>query len=177
MNADNAAQMAAALTYRTIFGLVSFFVLGLVIFKAFGGLEAIGGELQGQIYRYMGLDFKLKATPQTTTPPPVPHLIIAPESAPSEELLSYQYFEEQAQQQDEDTARAVDPVLADLNRRVSEVSFASIGVVGVALLIWAALALAVTVEQCFNQVFDCEVADPGPCAWRSTGRRSPSDRC
>jgi membrane protein len=145
MQSDNAEQMAAALTYRTIFGLVPFVVLALLIFRAFGGLETWGGQLQEQMYDYLGLDFSVAAQqpidgdPANTQPTTQP--------APQEEKVK---------------AQAVDQILAQLNQQVSEVSFTSIGIVGIVLLIWAALSLVVTAEQCFNRVFDCEVGRSWP---------------
>ncbi|MEL7087343.1 MAG: hypothetical protein AAGL98_02695, partial [Planctomycetota bacterium] len=53
---DRASQMAAALTYRTIFSLVPLFVLSLLVFNAFGGFASVGGELQDKIYDYLGLN-------------------------------------------------------------------------------------------------------------------------
>jgi membrane protein len=52
---DNAEQMAAALTYRTIFSLVPILVLSLLVFNAFGGFKDKSAELQDWILNYMGL--------------------------------------------------------------------------------------------------------------------------
>ena len=113
---DRASQMAAALTYRTIFGLVPFFVLSLVVFNAFGGFESVGEDVQDRIYKYLGIS-SISLT-------------------------------------DQDKQQLVQEILNDLNNRVASVSFTSIGVVGLAILIWAALSLVVTVEQCFNRIYN-----------------------
>ena len=55
LRADRASQMAAALTYRTIFGLVPFFVLSLIVFNAFGGFQSVGSDLRTKIYGYLGI--------------------------------------------------------------------------------------------------------------------------
>lgn len=42
---DRAGQMAAALAFRTIFGLIPVVIIGLVLFRAFGGLPTIEAHL------------------------------------------------------------------------------------------------------------------------------------
>jgi membrane protein len=163
MNADDAQQMAAALTYRTIFGLVPFVVLALLIFRAFGGLETLGSELQQQMYHYLGLDFSVAARQPVDgagasdrSPQPSATRPDAAATQPANAATQPATLEQR------DKARAVDQILAQLSEQVSRVSFTSIGIVGVALLIWAALSLVVTAEQCFNRVFDCEVGRTWP---------------
>jgi membrane protein len=149
----NATEMAAALTYRTIFGLVPFSVLALLIFKAFGGLESWDVTIQQRIYDYMGLDFSVPAQ-QVETPPSAAADTEAATTQPATQSASAATQPTRSQQQQ---ARAVNQILAGLNERVAQVSFASIGAVGIVLLIWAALSLVVTVEECFNRIFACEV--------------------
>lgn len=166
MEADNAQEMAAALTYRTIFGLIPVVVLALLVFRAFGGLEAVGSDLQSQFYEYMGWDFRVApreavepggAESVAATQPagsaastPATQPAVAPEAA----AAATQPSELDAQRAQ---AKALNKILADLNEQVADVNFTSIGLVGIAILVWAALSLVVTVEQCFNRVFDCEV--------------------
>lgn len=52
---DQAPQMAAALTYRTIFSLIPIAVMMLLVFRAFGGFEQVGTDLRRQMYGYLGL--------------------------------------------------------------------------------------------------------------------------
>ncbi|MEM6507805.1 MAG: ribonuclease BN, partial [Planctomycetota bacterium] len=39
MRENSATTMAAALTYRTIFGLIPLVVMALIVFRAFGGFD------------------------------------------------------------------------------------------------------------------------------------------
>ncbi len=137
---DRATQMAAALTYRTIFSLVPILVLSLVVFNAFGGFETVGGDLKQRAYAYLGLNLVTSApTPALTDDQPV-HTV--------------QSFEDfQQTQTSTQVKKQVDTVLVALADRVQNVSFTSIGVVGLALLIWAALRLVVSAEDCFNHVY------------------------
>ncbi|MFA9477179.1 YhjD/YihY/BrkB family envelope integrity protein [Phycisphaerales bacterium AB-hyl4] len=149
---DRASEIAAALTYRTIFSLVPFFVLALIVFRAFGGFEAWGEQFQSQLYDYLGIgtvavqqiddnnDHEPFATPlhdeareeaiDAQTPPP-----------------------DAATESQEQLVITLEQVFNDLNEQVAQVSFTGIGVVGIVLLIWAALALAVQLEDSFNQVY------------------------
>ena len=53
---DRAGEMAAALTYRTIFSLVPFLVVFLLVFQSFRGLEGFKNDLQPIVYKFMGID-------------------------------------------------------------------------------------------------------------------------
>ncbi|MEX0745926.1 MAG: YihY/virulence factor BrkB family protein [Phycisphaeraceae bacterium] len=172
---DRAGEMAAALTYRTIFSLVPFFVLALIVFRAFGGFEAWGQDFQSRIYEYLGLSAVAvqQAEPDDNDEPFVTPSLERAErdargpadpAAPPGELT-----EEEAVAQDatidelrerEQLRLTLEDVFARLNEQVSQVSFTSIGIVGIVLLIWAALALAVTVEDSFNQVYHATSSRP-----------------
>lgn len=127
---DHATQMAAALTYRTIFSLVPIAVLMLLVFRSFGGFEQVSLDLQDRIYSYLGLSsIALPADGLNATPTP---------DASKEELRA-----------------SIQKIMTDLTQQASEISVGSIGAVGLAVLIWAALALLVTVERSFNQIYNC----------------------
>ena len=49
---NDAAQMAAALTYRTIFGLVPLLMVSMLAFRMFGDMEAAGRHLQRAAYAF-----------------------------------------------------------------------------------------------------------------------------
>lgn len=58
---DRAGQMAAALSYRTIFGLIPLIVIATLLFQAFGGAEAFKGLVRhllesGGLYELAGPD-------------------------------------------------------------------------------------------------------------------------
>ena len=174
-NKDNAPQMAAALTYRTIFGLVPLFVLALIVFRAFGGFEQLGSRIEDDILNYLGISHiaiteTRDARPDTedammtdgpsaaTQPGALPEEVAGSEAAPptatqpgapsgAADGATTQPADE------EELRRSVRAVIDDLQRQVADVSFTSIGVVGLVVLIWAAIGLVVTVEDTFNQVF------------------------
>ena len=50
-----AEGMAAELTYRTIFSLIPVVVLGLVMFRVFGGLDDVRSQVENQLYSYFGV--------------------------------------------------------------------------------------------------------------------------
>ena len=47
--------MAAELTYRTIFSLIPVVVLGLVMFRIFGGLDEVQSQVENQLYSFFGV--------------------------------------------------------------------------------------------------------------------------
>ena len=88
---DRAGEMAAALTYRTIFSLIPLLVTLLLVFQAFRGLDQVRGELQPLVYKFMridavgfddaaleeltpqGIEKKNEALPTTPPTPPTPN--------------------------------------------------------------------------------------------------------
>ena len=154
---DRASQMAAALTYRTIFSLIPLFVLSLLVFNAFGGFESVGGNLRETLYDYLGLSsIQLDDTAETPMEmdvapgPPV----LTPEGEPipttPDQVVPVAPAEESGAAE---TQARVDQLLTDLQNQVAEVNFTSIGLVGLALLIWAGLSLVVSLENCFNRIY------------------------
>jgi len=170
---DRASQMAAALTYRTIFSLVPMFVLSLLVFNAFGGFESVRGDLQKTVYQYLGLDaIALEETPRpelTSSAPPDISTEAPPKTAvePSPQTPPTTAPEATAEGQPpgdletkQKTKARVDQLLTDLQNQVASVNFTSIGLVGLALLIWAALSLVVSLENCFNRVYHAPQGRP-----------------
>lgn len=114
---DRAQQMAAALSFRTLFGLLPVLVVATVLVKALGTQESFIEPL-GKLLEFWGLhNVRIEA--------------------------------------------GVDGGTATLdvwlNERVREaienVNVAAIGWVGVAITIYAAISLVVTVEDCFNVIY------------------------
>ena len=52
MNANDSGEMAAALTYRTIFGLVPLLMVSMLAFRLFGDMEHAAGQLQRAAYAF-----------------------------------------------------------------------------------------------------------------------------
>lgn len=112
---DRAPQMAAALAYRTIFGLIPTLVLSLIVLRFFAA-DDIETPVR-RVLEYVGLsDLAIRGA-------------------------------------DGAEAEALGPWIQDLVARVSSLNFAAIGIVGVIVLIYAALSLMAQVEQAFNTVY------------------------
>lgn len=185
LHRDEATSMAAALTYRTIFSLVPIAVLMLLVFRAFGGFENLSNDLQRKIYSYMGLTsivLPAESSPATrpAAPPESPD---TPGSqtpgtqdsedentqesslegtAPSADVSDASSSEAADSSADSASSEArqelrssIDKIISGLTAKVSEVNFASLGFVGLALFIWAAISLVITVEQSFNKICRC----------------------
>lgn len=145
---NQAGQMAAALTYRTIFSLVPMAMLMLLVFRAFGGFEQVSVDLQSGIYQYLGLSSIVLPADEADTQSTM--TTVPPLDAEVDGLES-----------DRQLRAGIEKIITDLVAKASDVKVGRIGVVGLPLLIWAALALLITVERSFNQIF----ASPVGRAW------------
>ena len=121
--------MAAALAFRTLFGLLPVLVVATVLVKALGMEDYYLGPL-GQFFQFCGLD----------------NVRIIPPPGSGEA-----------------TTITLDVWMQDLVRDAKQVNVAAIGWVGVALTLYAAISLMVTIENCFNIIYRA------PCgrAWAS----------
>ncbi len=164
--------MAAALTYRTIFSLIPTVVLMLLVFRSFSNLDQARNEWQDKLYEYMGLtSITLAAQPHED--PGIDDPILDDEAVTediSEKplLATTQPADGEDAQGGEDQVQArrvlqesIDKIIADLADKAANVNFGSIGMVGLGILIWAALSLVITVEQTFNHIYQ----SPSGRAW------------
>lgn len=116
-------QMAAALSYRTIFGLLPVAAVGLVVLRWFVSEDMLrraitrGLEIAG--LQSIHLD---AGTVGNDIVGPMP-------------------------------ASQLDTFIAGLLERVNAVNFSAIGAVGGIMLLYAAVSMIIEVERCFNQVF------------------------
>ena len=170
---DQASQMAAALTYHTIFSLVPLLVMSLLVFKAFGGFQSVGGNLQGTIYDYLGLNaIEIQETRQAIqegkpmeqvapeqADPQVTPLGVEPGPADPGALVGGKDDDPQTPDEQQTKAR-VDQLLADLQDRVATVDFSSIRFVGLGLLIWASISLVISLETSFNRIYHAPKGRP-----------------
>jgi membrane protein len=115
---DRAEQMAAALAFRTLFGLLPVMVVATVLVKALGMAD---GYLEpvGRLFTFWGLD----------------QVFIATSLEPSGESISLSAW------------------LLERVREAERVNFAAIGWVGVAVTLYAAISLMVTIEDSFNIIY------------------------
>ena len=163
---NSATTMAAALTYRTIFGLVPMLVMALIVFRAFGGFADSKEGITDLVYEYLNLNIDAATAVEQGPPEDQPTPDIVAEQTPPRSWLRMQadlvLGDEDAivQTQAAEQARAnaemrkrIDEFVGGLAEGATSISIGSIGVVGMMLLIWAAVGLIVTVEKTFNIIF------------------------
>lgn len=164
---DSATTMAAALTYRTIFGFIPVLVMTLIVFKAFGGFSDTQQGLTDRLYQSLDLDTATVVLNETAEQNPILALDLG--RFPTWVRPIVQSAIDQAMADDKQAAEArayaemrqrIDTTLTDLAGRASNISIGSIGVVGTLILIWAALGLIVTIEKTFNVIFKAPQGRP-----------------
>ena len=179
---DSASTMAAALTYRTIFGLVPMIVMALIVFRAFGGFAGSQEGLTDLVYSYFDLNNQTAST-QDGKPLGVldSQLVYTRDQAKrlrarawidragflrsmNFDLLAFDSETEAAlarERANQEMRKRIDQLISSLAQGATSIRIGSIGVVGMLLLIWAALGLIVTVENTFNTIYHA----PSGRAW------------
>lgn len=125
-------RMAAALGYRTLFGLIPMLAISLVLVGAFASED----QRRDAIMRL--LDFTGISAIEVTAPPD----LVGP-PAPGEPLAS----------SDAPEQFTMDEWITSLLNRIDDVRFRAIGLVGVLILLYAAISLVVEIERAFNQIY------------------------
>ena len=115
---DRATEMASALAFRTLFGLLPVLVVTMVFIKGFDAQELFQGPLHA-LFKEWGLD-QIKI------------LLPAETGGPTQTLADW---------------------LGSNIRLAERINVPAIGWVGVALTIYAAISLVVTIEDCFNTIY------------------------
>lgn len=170
-----AEGMAAELSYRTIFSLIPVVVLSLVMFRIVGGLEEVQSQVENQLYSFFGVpeipDEYLAPQDSTLQPP----LLVGESNGVTDEpidpivdidaALSVAEQESQAEAEVRIESRrqaraSIRRTLSEVTAKVASVDFKSIGVFGLLLFIYAAVALADSTEHLFNRVYDAPSQRP-----------------
>lgn len=178
-----AEGMAAELTYRTVFSLIPVLVLGLVMFRVFGGLTDVQTRVESQLYDFFGVPDVVPAAYQDadalapTTDPVESESAGATETeeakefdtrvdvgnttadvAAVDEKLSEETDTTEAEQAGEistdETRNSIRRRMREITHYVAAIDFRSIGVIGLLVFVYAAVALANTTEHLFNKIFD-----------------------
>jgi membrane protein len=153
-------QMAAALSYRTIFGLLPVIIVALVAVKYFASEEHVRTAVEKGL-EYSGLSAIavpeevvanwdsewMGPPPPTPTAPPVgdePAAVAGMEGAGTEGGAAPAESRPPA---------AVDKWITGLIDGVNKVSLKAIGLAGAIMLIYAAMAMLVEIELAFNQIY------------------------
>lgn len=177
---DKASQVAAALTYHTLFSLLPTLVLMLVVARVFVGpseIEQFKGwvvdtALQGLIVQD---DPPPPPPPEVTPPPPeapppdsppssggsarssqtpaddTPRQAAAATNAPGEPLPRTEAG--LTREQYDQARRELEDEIQYWLDQLETINFQSIGVVGLLLFIWGATGLLATIERSFNQIY------------------------
>lgn len=164
---DRAMDMAAALTYYTIFSLVPMAVLGLLVFRMFVGVDDARRWMRTAAYDYLGwssitipsappagpsptANTTSGAAPQEMPTPDNGAANPAPPGAAGAAAAAVDPRKESAALQE-----GVDQRIDELITRAFEMNLGNIGFIGAALFLWAAVSLLVSLEYSFNVVFNC----------------------
>jgi membrane protein len=156
---DNATQMAAALTYRTMFSLLPMLVLALVILQAFRGLESYQSKFKQSVITFL-----------------LPEELLNRDTSTGEIVIDNKNFvgpltDEQIKAQDQAAEESSEQSMADarallgdsieqLLNTLENVDFGKIGWAGLLVFIYGATTLLETAEKSFNAVFDVEQGRP-----------------
>ncbi len=148
-----AEGMAAELTYRTIFSLIPVVVLSLVMFRVVGGVEEVQASLENQLYSFFGV-------------PEVPETygldLEAAEPESGDTVLDTALAEPIADLSDEshEVKASIRRGLREATGKVASLDFASLGIFGLLLFIYTAVALSNAVEYLFNIIFEAPTERP-----------------
>ena len=203
-----AEGMAAELTYRTVFSLIPVLVLGLVLFRVFGGLAEVQTRVESQLYDFFGVpdvmpsvyldsetadttsleEFNTDPANADSSNPPINSKDLTTDQAGTDvENAISDTTTNQADDNQEigatvetgteprinadnkvdgsqdsispnldsnETRSSIRKRMQEVTRFVAAIDFRSIGVLGLLLFVYAAVALANTVEHLFNRIFD-----------------------
>ena len=133
---DRASQVAAALTYQTLFSLVPTVVLALLLFSSVQGLDGASERARSSVIDFVLPDSLVGAT------------------AAGEEVSG-------TGSEEFDDAREILRVRIDeLLQRLEEVNLAGIGLIGLAAFLYGATSLMSTIEGSFNSIYQAEETRP-----------------
>ncbi len=143
--------MSAALCYRSIFTMIPILVLGLLVAKSLGTLEDSKRSLRRSLEAigFAQIAVLQEGEQAASLPPPAPSDTAAGEAAAS---------------QPQKIISVADEIEKVVSLVEGKLTFARIGPVGGALLIWTAIGLLSSLEQSLNRIF-------GAARSRSAARR------
>jgi membrane protein len=160
-------RMAAALTYRTIFGLIPVIVIGLVVLGARASDQQVE-QIVTRLLAFTGLseiaiessDPAADTAASPTTPPTTPPATDEPVPDPALKAAGTEPNAPDAAASLGESQK-LDAWIKTLVRRVRGIPLETIGVVGLVLLIYAGISMIVEIEHCFNEIYQA----PGGKSW------------
>ncbi len=157
LRSDRAGQMAAALTYHTMFSLLPTIVLMLVVLNAFVGEE------KREEYKTMAVEWLTKPIA------PDQQVRVDDDGPPADQELTAEQQEQldQAAIEARERRRAFDEARAGVEQQVmgvlntlEKVNFGGISIIGLLVFIYGATGLLTTIEKSFNLVYDAPKMRP-----------------
>lgn len=162
LDRHRAQGMAAELTYRTIFALIPLAVLGLALFNVIGGMRELRGRVETQLYAFFGVpEIQYGPAVNGNDQPGERGQVVGDQSSTIPRAVDFDSLLEQdpvspaAEFDDQQRLLESDirEILSDMIDQVANLDFASIGLIGFLLFIYAALSLTDSVEQVFNRIY------------------------
>lgn len=155
-------RMAAALSYRTIFGLIPMIVVSLVVLAAFAKPEDVTKSMR-QLMKFAGLSeivVEDKSPPrndpdaqymeQFKPPSPTPGADAGASASAAEATPDDKSFASVAGTKE---AAKLDQWIEGLVDRVRSIRLDALGAVGLVMLLYAAISMMVEIEKAFNHIF------------------------
>ena len=163
LSADRAGEMAAALTYHTLFSLLPMLVVMLVILQTFVGVDE-REKLKQDVIKFT-LQWVESEGEGASEDTPQPEIIDDAATEDAGQILIPDDTEQNVEPSDR--AGSYKLLLQDLDEQaetllnwLEDIDFASIGVVGVLIFFYAATKLLTTIEHSFNRIFDAPYGRP-----------------
>ncbi len=142
-------QMAAALSFRSIFGLIPMLAVGLVVLHSFVN-EAQMRRVIATMLDYTGMaSIYIDTGKVSAGSTPVDDIFLFGPPSPAQRQAV-----EQAQIAEAVHKERLDEWITRFLDRVGAVNFGAVGIVGLVLLIYAALSIIVEAEKSFNQIIE-----------------------
>src|SRR4051812_30128613 len=117
-------RMAAALSYRTIFGLIPVLVIGFMVIAAFASEEQVK-DVIGHLFKFAGLSEVVTQNAETVVGPAT-----------------------------EAQALSLDKWMSGIFLKIQQLPKGTIGIIGAVALIYAAISMLVEIEKAFNQIYN-----------------------
>jgi membrane protein len=149
---DRVFNLAAALTYKTLFSLLPIFVLSLLVLStisAGGGKNALDNVVKEMLFQQMGLD---RPIPIDSLREPAPANEASAPAASDPENTGAQ-TEPAATRREKRTitiAEIFEPLIEKAKRSVTS---RATGLVAFAILLYGAISLMIVIEGAFNQIY------------------------
>lgn len=131
---------AAALAYHSIFGLVPLVIVSLMVFQMFPAFDGVSEKVKNFAYEQMNLT-SISYPADDTAEQPIP----TEETGQSTSV------------EDANTITVADKLDELTAKYITKAHTGAITVVGLGLVIWAAIALLTTIEKTFNHIYHVSV--------------------